>query len=89
MVSDGYEIDEFQSKILESWDTIRPLFEQVHAYVPQRLRKEDKKDIQKKGPIPDHVLGSMWIVLEVTQKTIRPFPNELSLDVTQSMKNSR
>ena len=87
-VIDDYEVGDFQTKIVESWDTIKPLFKQVHAYVRKMLRKEHKKYIQKDGPIPAHILGSMWAQSwKSLNGKIRPFPKEPSFDITQPMKD--
>ncbi|KAG5323201.1 ACE enzyme, partial [Acromyrmex heyeri] len=53
-----YESPNFQQDIDEAWETIRPLYEELHAYIRRRLR--DLYGPEKIGahtPLPSHILG--------------------------------
>lgn len=40
------------------WNQVKPLYEQIHAYVRGRLRaKYGEEVVSKRGPIPAHLLG--------------------------------
>ena len=51
-----YESETFREEVATMWNTVRPLFEELHAYVRYRLR-ETYPQIQPNAPIPAHVLG--------------------------------
>ncbi|KAG5347475.1 ACE enzyme, partial [Acromyrmex charruanus] len=56
-----YESPNFQQDIDEAWETIRPLYEELHAYIRRRLR--DLYGPEKIGahtPLPSHILGNIW-----------------------------
>lgn len=43
------------------FDQIRPLYEQLHAYVRHKLRLQYGNHIvDEDGPIPMHLVGNMW-----------------------------
>lgn len=53
-----YESPNFQQDIDEAWESIRPLYEELHAYIRRKLR--DLYGPEKIGahtPLPSHVLG--------------------------------
>lgn len=57
-----YESTNFQQEIDEVWESIRPLYEELHAYVRKRLR--DIYGLEKIGghtPLPAHILGKIHI----------------------------
>ncbi|XP_041779407.1 angiotensin-converting enzyme-like isoform X4 [Anopheles merus] len=84
---DAYEDDTFEAQVDAAIEQIRPLYEQIHAYVRYKLRKHYGNDIvSEKGPIPIHLLGNMWgqtwdNIADITT----PFPNKKLLDVTEEM----
>ncbi|XP_018340151.1 PREDICTED: angiotensin-converting enzyme-like [Trachymyrmex septentrionalis] len=83
-----YESPNFQQDIDEAWETIRPLYEELHAYIRRRLR--DLYGPEKIGahtPLPSHILGNIWgqswtNLLDVTL----PYPGKTYPDVTQEMR---
>ncbi|KAK7075583.1 hypothetical protein SK128_019630 [Halocaridina rubra] len=53
-----YETDDFREQLEELWDKLRPLYEQLHAYVRSRLRAQyGEENVPQRGPIPAHLLG--------------------------------
>ena len=77
----------FVEDVDKLWNQVRPLYEQLHAYVRRQLRKQygDSK-IGKSDPIPAHLLGNMWAqkwanILPFTT----PYPEKESVDVTETM----
>ncbi len=56
-----YEDAEFETLIAGLWDEVRPLYEQLHAYVLLRLRakySDHVDDFPDTGQIPAHILGT-------------------------------
>ncbi|XP_049548319.1 angiotensin-converting enzyme-like [Anopheles darlingi] len=84
---DAYEDDTFEAQVDAAIEQIRPLYEQIHAYVRYKLRKHYGSEIvSEKGPIPVHLLGNMWgqswdNIADITT----PFPDKKLLDVTDEM----
>merc|ERR1712042_118185 len=60
MKVDPYESDTFQEEMDETWLGLKPLYEQLHAYVRNKLHKFYGKEVVKNsGPLPAHLLGNM------------------------------
>lgn len=59
----GYDMppDEFSRELDRLWEQVKPLYEQLHAYVRWKLREKYGPDVvPEKGPIPAHLLGNIW-----------------------------
>lgn len=72
----NYESDTFKADIENVWQTIKPFYQQLHAYVRSRLRTfygEDK--IPRNEPIPAHLLGIelLSLCLKLSQMIICTF----------------
>lgn len=53
-----YESLDFQQEIENVWEIIRPLYEELHAYVRKKLRDlYGPEKISGHAPLPSHVLG--------------------------------
>ncbi|KAK8381641.1 hypothetical protein O3P69_018624 [Scylla paramamosain] len=78
----------FTSVLSEIFQQLAPLYQQLHAYVRRKLREQyGETHISRKGPIPAHLLGSMWGQRwEDIYPLVKPYPLKASLDVTQEMK---
>jgi peptidyl-dipeptidase A len=82
-----YEDDTFESQIDGVIEQLKPLYEQLHAYVRFKLQeKYGDRIVSSKGPIPMHLVGNMWAQTwdEIADFTT-PFPNKKLLDVTDEM----
>lgn len=56
-----YEDNTFEQQLENIFDQIRPLYEQLHAYVRHKLRLQYGNHIvDEDGPIPMHLVGNMW-----------------------------
>ena len=53
-----YEIEDFEGMVEGFWTKLKPLFQELHAYVRYRLSQKYSK-MKNKGPIPAHLLGDM------------------------------
>ena len=69
------------------FEEIRPLYEEIHAYVRHRLvQKYGKEVVSETGPIPMHLLGNMWAQQWTNiGDIVAPFPDTPLLDVTDEM----
>ena len=53
-----YESDTIKEDIEELWQTLKPFYQQMHAYVRAKLRETYKDQITEDGLIPAHLLGN-------------------------------
>lgn len=83
----GYETDNFKDEMENLWDQLKPLYEQVHAYIRRKLMEMYGEDrISKRGPIPAHLLGNMWSqTWGQIYDFVIPYPGKTSVDVTSDM----
>jgi len=59
-----YESPNFQQDVEEVWEMIRPLYEELHAYVRRKLRElYGPEKIGGHAPLPSHILGKNKSVL--------------------------
>jgi hypothetical protein len=59
-----YESPTFRYELEGVWDEIRPLYEQLHAYVRRKLRDLYGPDkLSRKAPLPAHILGNIAVCL--------------------------
>jgi len=54
---DDYESDTFKDDIEELWQTLKPFYNQIHAYVRAKLRNVYPDQFTDDGLIPAHLLG--------------------------------
>uniref|UniRef100_A0A1B6KA09 Angiotensin-converting enzyme n=1 Tax=Graphocephala atropunctata TaxID=36148 RepID=A0A1B6KA09_9HEMI len=82
-----YEAASLRFDLEDVWEEIRPLYEQLHAYIRRKLRDlYGPEKISRQAPLPAHILGNMWAqswsnILDVTI----PYPGKNFLDVTTEM----
>lgn len=83
----NYESDTFMEDIEGLWQTIRPFYLQLHAYVRAKLRAHYGEDkVPKNQPIPAHLLGNMWAQSWGNiDNLVTPYPGKTSIDVTPEM----
>ncbi|XP_053603621.1 angiotensin-converting enzyme-like isoform X1 [Plodia interpunctella] len=84
-----YEVPDFEAQMQELWVELKPLYQQLHAYVRKRLRdKYGDQVVSARGPIPAHLLGNMWAqTWNNIESFTRPYPDKKESDVTQAMKD--
>ncbi|XP_045116015.1 angiotensin-converting enzyme-like isoform X1 [Portunus trituberculatus] len=82
-----YESATFRDDLRHLFMQLKPLYEQLHAYVRRKLREHyGEMYVTKRGPIPAHLLGNMWSQswAEIYDLAI-PYPGKTSVDVTPQM----
>ncbi|CAH0693099.1 unnamed protein product [Chilo suppressalis] len=69
------------------WSQIKPLYQQIHAYVRGKLRqKYGENVVSAKGPIPAHLLGNIWAqTWSNVEKFTKPFPDKPEVDITAAL----
>ncbi|XP_016909807.2 angiotensin-converting enzyme isoform X1 [Apis cerana] len=83
-----YESPNLQQDIDEVWEMIRPLYEELHAYIRRKLRDlYGPEKIGSHALLPAHILGNIWAqswtnIIDITI----PYPGKNNLDVTQEMQ---
>lgn len=81
-----YEDPTIEHQLENIFEEIRPLYQQLHAYVRHSLRGKYGDLVSEGGLIPMHLLGNMWAQSwESVFKYTKPFPNKRSTDVTEEM----
>lgn len=84
----NYESDTFKKDIEGLWQTIKPFYLQLHAYVRAKLRAHyGEEKVPKNQPIPAHLLGNMWAQAWANiNELVTPYPGKVSVDVTPEMQ---
>lgn len=81
-----YEMgNDFQTAIKKLWNDLRPLYQELHAYVRYKLR-EKYPQVPANGSIQAHLLGNMWAQdWSLINDLVKPYPKVPSLDVTPNL----
>lgn len=84
----AYESKTFVQEMAETWNGLKPLYEQLHAFVRQRLHeKYGNALVDPEGPIPAHLLGNMWAQSwNNIEDMLKPYPEKPSIEVNEAMK---
>ncbi|HZN93305.1 MAG TPA: M2 family metallopeptidase [Myxococcales bacterium] len=86
----GYDMppDQFEKESDRLYEQVRPLYEQLHCYVRQKLQKKyGKERIPDGGLLPAHLTGNMWAQGWTNiYPLVEPFPGQASQDVTAALK---
>lgn len=54
-----FETYDFRNEMEKAWNQIKPLYEQLHAYVRRKLRDlYGPEKISREAPLPAHILGN-------------------------------
>ncbi|XP_014676342.1 PREDICTED: angiotensin-converting enzyme-like, partial [Priapulus caudatus] len=83
----AYESDTFREDIAALMEQVKPMYDQLHAYVRHKLGLWYGTDkVAIKGPIPAHLLGDMWSQSwENIYDMLEPYPGAQAVDVTDAM----
>ena len=83
-----YESETFKEEMEDTWLGLKPLYQQLHAYVRSKLNKfYGDKVVSKNGPIPAHILGNMWAQSWTNlADLLTPYPEKPSINVTGPMQ---
>nr|QHX39726.1 angiotensin I converting enzyme 2 [Oryctolagus cuniculus] len=88
--ADGYDYSRSQliDDVERTFSEIKPLYEQLHAYVRTKLMDAYPSRISPTGCLPAHLLGDMWgrFWTNLYSLTV-PFGQKPNIDVTDTMVN--
>ncbi|NXP77915.1 ACE2 enzyme, partial [Ramphastos sulfuratus] len=82
-----YSRDQLIEDVERTFEQIKPLYQQLHAYVRHKLEQIYGPDlISSTGCIPAHLLGDMWgrFWTNLYPLTV-PYPSKPNIDVTSAM----
>ncbi|KAK7873704.1 hypothetical protein R5R35_013236 [Gryllus longicercus] len=84
---EAYETPNFREDLQRLWEQMRPLYQQLHAYVRRHLRmRYGDAEVTQQGPIPAHLLGNMWAQSwEAVFPFSKPYPDAQDTDATPKM----
>ena len=87
MKVDVYESDTFMEEMEATWQGLKPLYSQLHAYVRNKLvERYGGQVVSATGALPAHLLGNMWAQSwNNIADMLTPYPAKPSLDVTEAM----
>ncbi|NWT40769.1 ACE2 enzyme, partial [Chroicocephalus maculipennis] len=86
-----YSRDQLIEDVEKTFEQIKPLYEQLHAYVRHRLEQVyGPKFISSTGCLPAHLLGDMWgrFWTNLYDLTV-PYPAQPNIDVTSAMSEKK
>ena len=84
--------DDLELNLKKVWNEVKPLYDELHAYVRYRLKQLYKRrlNMSSSGTIPAHVLGDMFAQnWENIFDVIKPYSNVDNFDVTDTMKRKQ
>lgn len=59
-----YESPNFIQDVDKLWEQVKPLYEELHKYVGNKLKKRYKDEIDlSDGLIPAHVFGEFYLII--------------------------
>ncbi|XP_031451919.1 angiotensin-converting enzyme 2 [Phasianus colchicus] len=82
-----YSRDQLVQDVEKTFEQIKPLYQQLHAYVRHRLEQVYGSElINPTGCLPAHLLGDMWgrFWTNLYNLTV-PYPDKPNIDVTSAM----
>jgi peptidyl-dipeptidase A len=87
MKVDVYESDTFMEEMEATWEGLKPLYSQLHAYVRNKLlERYGGEVVSATGALPAHLLGNMWAQSwNNIADMLTPYPAKPSIDVTEAM----
>ncbi|KAL3837613.1 hypothetical protein ACJMK2_022959 [Sinanodonta woodiana] len=74
----------------ELWEELKPLYQQLHAYVRRRLHNAYPDVVGETGAIPAHLLGNMWAQnWENIYDLVVPYPYAKEHDIDKEMLSQK
>ena len=83
----SYDVENLPEIVEGLWDSLKPLYQELHAYVRYKLGQKYGKDkVPPNKPVPAHLFGNMWSQSWGNiYDLVEPFQNQSSLDVTENL----
>ncbi|XP_044757835.1 angiotensin-converting enzyme-like [Coccinella septempunctata] len=81
------EVKDIRSQFESLWEQVKPLYQQLHAYMRFKLRGVYGDIVSEKGPIPAHLLGNVWSQSWANAGLdFKPFPGATNQDVVLNLR---
>ncbi|KAK9881012.1 hypothetical protein WA026_014355 [Henosepilachna vigintioctopunctata] len=81
-----FEIKDIKSQFQSLWEQVKPLYQQLHAYIRHQLRKVYGDIVTERGPIPAHLFGDPWALDWANiAEDFKPYPKAAQLNVTENL----
>lgn len=85
----GYDMspEAFEQEMERLWQQVKPLYDDLHCYVKEKLSATYPEAKSPDGYLPAHLLGNMW-AQEWTEiyPLVEPFPGQTQLDVSSALQ---
>ncbi|XP_075911324.1 angiotensin-converting enzyme 2-like [Petromyzon marinus] len=82
----AYSRRQLMEEVQTLYNTVEPLYKELHAYVRRKLRNQYGSKVSLTGGLPAHLLGDMWGRFWTNLNSLAtPFPDKPSVDVTPQM----
>jgi peptidyl-dipeptidase A len=88
----GYDMSDadFEREVDRLWQLVRPLYEKLHCFARARLAKQYAGRVDKKAPIPAHLLGNLWAQeWQNLYPMMEPFPGRGTVDLDRQLQNKK
>jgi peptidyl-dipeptidase A len=88
----GYDMSdaEFEREADRLWQLVRPLYEKLHCFARARLAKQYGAHVDKKQPIPAHLLGNLWAQeWQNLYPMMEPFPGRGTVDLDKAIQQKK
>ena len=86
----GYDMppDAFEAEVERLWAQVKPLYEQLHCHVRDKLADHYGEDrVSRSGPIPAHLLGNIWAQeWGNLYDLVEPVPGAAQSDVSSALQ---
>jgi peptidyl-dipeptidase A len=90
MWKSGYDMSpaEFEAETERLWAQVKPLYEQLHCHVRDKLADHYGEDkVPRDGPIPAHLLGNIWAQQWGNlYPLVEPVPGVAQFDISQALE---
>lgn len=82
-----YDTKDFEDELSSILRELKPLYNQLHAYVRYKLRRHYSVEVvSERGPIPAHLLGNNWAQKwSQIEDIVKPYPDANGADITPKL----
>ncbi len=88
----GYDMSDadFEREADRLWQLVRPLYEKLHCFARARLAKQYGAHVDKKQPIPAHLLGNLWAQeWQNLYPMMEPYPGRGTVDLDRAIQQKK
>ncbi|HEX6278130.1 MAG TPA: M2 family metallopeptidase, partial [Polyangiaceae bacterium] len=88
----GYDMSDaqFEAEADRLWQLVQPLYQKLHCFARARLAKQYGARVDKKAPIPAHLLGNLWAQeWQNLYPMMEPYPGRGTVDLDKQLQNKK